>query len=395
MSCARLLTELVESRAATQPQAIFAKVPRDNAYANGYRVVTNSALMTAVDHVVALIESKFGPSVDFQRIAYLGLHDLRYTIVLLAGMKSGYTMFLPSPRNSGEAHAALMSSLGCSKLITTCPAPAGSAAVESIASEKLVIPSLNQLLDLKQGHRRAISYQKSFEDARTDPIFILHTSGSTGIPKPLIYTNEYIARVYNTQSLVPPPGFDSVNRKLQSGACLVTLPPFHIAGLAFTLLFPAFYHSIPVYPTVGIPPGLDVFLGALDVTPTPIDWAFVSPVVVDELGKNPRVLKTVKEKLKHLFFTGGSVPHESGTAVAREMDLNQVLGSSECAAFPLLLKKNGDRILSGPVVPLSTLPDGRHWTMPFAGASSRRTRFRAARGQSSLGIQASKIPCSM
>ena len=107
MSCDRLLVELVESRAASQPQAIFAKVPRDNAYANGYRIVTNSALVTAVDHVVALIESKFGPTVNFQRIAYLGLHDLRYTIVLLAGMKSGYTIFLPSPRNSGEAHPSV------------------------------------------------------------------------------------------------------------------------------------------------------------------------------------------------------------------------------------------------------------------------------------------------
>jgi thioester reductase-like protein len=160
----------------------------------------------------------------------------------------------------------------------------------------------------------------------------------------LVYTNEYIARVYNAQTLVPPSGFESVNKKLQSGSCLVTLPPFHIAGLAFTLLFPAFYHSIPVYPTVGTPPGVDVFLGALGVTPNPIDWAFVSPVVVDEIGKDPRVLQTLKNsKLKHLFFTGGSVPHESGTAVAREVDLNQVLGSSECAAFPLLLEKGVDR----------------------------------------------------
>jgi thioester reductase-like protein/acyl-CoA synthetase (AMP-forming)/AMP-acid ligase II len=345
MSCERFLLELVESRATTGPQAIFAKVPRDNAYANGYRVVTNLALVTAVDHVAALITSKFGPSVDFQRIAYLGLHDLRYTIVLLAGIKSGYTMFLPSPRNSGEAHTALLSSLDCSKLITTCPAPAGLAVVESIVSEKLILPTLNELLNLDQDHARRMTYQKSFEDARTDPIFILHTSGSTGIPKPLIYTNEYVSRFYNMQTLVPPAGFKNVNETLQTGSCLVTLPPFHIAGLAFTLLFPACYNSVPVYPTAGTPPGLEVFLGALDVTP--IDWAFVSPVVVDEIGKDPDVLETVARKLNHIFFTGGSVPYESGMAVARKMKkkggLNQVLGSSECAAFPLLRDERGDR----------------------------------------------------
>lgn len=194
---------------------------------------------------------------------------------------------------------------------------------------------------MNQDLARETTHQKSFEDAKTDPIFILHTSGSTGIPKPLIYTNEFISRIYNTQTLVPPAGFENVNEKLQTGSCLVTLPPFHIAGLAFTLLFPAFYNSIPVYPTAGTPPGLDVFLGALAVTR--IDWAFVSPVVVDEIGKDPRVLETVASKLNHLFFTGGSVPHESGTAVARKMGLNQVLGSSECAAFPLLRYEGGDR----------------------------------------------------
>lgn len=355
MPCERLLSEIVESRAAAQPQAIFAKVPRNNAYANGYRDVTNSALLTAIDHVAALVISTFGPSKNFERIAYLGLNDLRYTVVLLAGIKTGYTMFLPSPRNSEEAHIALLASLECSKMITTSPGPTGVSIVESATLEKLIIPTLDELLDLDPKHVCVVTHQRSFDDAKTDPIFVLHTSGSTGIPKPLIYTNEYVARMYNTQALVPPVGFESVNEQLQSGACLVTLPPFHIAGLAFTLLFPALYGSIPVYPTAGTPPALDVFLGALVVTS--IDWAFVSPVVVDEIGKDPTALETVTSKLDNLFFTGGSVPRESGMAIARKMalkqvlgtqrtrkmGLNQVLGSSECAAFPLLRDECGDR----------------------------------------------------
>ena len=341
MSYKRLLSEIVESRAVAKPQAIFANVPKNNAYANGYRNVTNSSLLTAIDHVAALITSKFGPSKNFERIAYLGLNDLRYTIVLLAGIKTGYTMFFPSPRNSEEAHVALLASLECSRMIKTSPGPTGVPIVESVTSEKLIIPTLDELLDLDPKHVRVVTHQKSFDDAKTDPIFVLHTSGSTGIPKPLTYTNEYVARMYNAQALIPPVGFESVNNQLQSGACLVTLPPFHIAGLAFTLLVPALYGSIPVYPTAGTPPTLDVFLGALNVTS--IDWAFLSPVVVDEIGKDPTVLEIVTSKLDHLFFTGGSVPRESGMAIARKMGLNQVLGSSECAAFPLLRDKRGDR----------------------------------------------------
>jgi len=335
------LSELVQFRAEIRPRDIFAKVPKNNDYANGYRTVTNSALVTAVDHVADLITSTFGPSQDFERIAYLGLNDLRYTIVVLAGIKTGYTMFLPSPRNSEEAHAALLSSLECSKLIATSPAPVGVAFVQSMTSEKLTIPTLDELLDLKPEGVRAVTYRKSFEDAKTDPIFILHTSGSTGIPKPLIYTNEYVSRMYNAQDLVPPVGFDSVNEKLMKGSCIVMLPPFHIAGLAFTLLLPALNGNIPVYPTAGAPPGLDVLLGALAVTQ--VDWAFLSPVVIDQISKDPLVLEYVAGKLEYVFYTGGSVPKASGMAIARKMDLYQVLGSSECAAFPLLRHQNGDR----------------------------------------------------
>ena len=115
MSCKRLLSEIIQSRAVAQPEGVFAKVPRNNAYKNEYRVVTNSALATAVEHVAAMITKAFGPSKDFQRVAYLGLNDLRYTIVLLAGIKTGYTMFFPSPRNSEVAHTALLASLKCSK----------------------------------------------------------------------------------------------------------------------------------------------------------------------------------------------------------------------------------------------------------------------------------------
>lgn len=341
MSCERLLSEIIESRAAAEPQAVFAKVPRDNAYANGYRTVTNAALVTAIDHVVALITSAFGLSKDFQRIAYLGLNDLRYTIVLLAGIKTGYTMFFPSPRNSEYAHTSLLASLECSRMITTCPGPVGVPIVESVTTEKLIIPTLDELLDLDPKQVCAVPYERSYGNAKADPIFILHTSGSTGVPKPLTYTNEYVARMYNTQALVPPDGFESVNEQLKVGSSLVTLPPFHIAGLAFTLLFPALYGSVPVYPIAGTPPGLEVFLEALNATS--VDWAFASPVVVDAIGRDPVALKTVAGKLEYLFYTGGSVSKESGEVVARKLGLNQVLGSSECAAFPLLRSKDGDR----------------------------------------------------
>ena len=339
MRSSHLLPVIIEERARKRPLATFAKIPRDNAYENGYRTVTNSAMATAIDYVANLITSTFPPRHENQRVAYLGPSDLRYTIVLLAGIKTGLITFLPSPRNSEEAQVSLMTGLGCTRLITTSPPPTGVSVLRKLVTKTLEIPSLDFLIDLDPSQVTSMPYCRTPEEGKSDPIFILHTSGSTGIPKPLFYTNEYVARVYNTQTLVPPEGYRSIDSELRKGTSLVTLPPFHIAGLVFTLIFPALYESIPVYPIAGALPTLDVFLGA--VTSTTLDWAFLSPVAIDEIGRDPVVLETVSQKLKYLFFSGGSVPKDSGTAIAAKLELYQVLGSSECAAFPLL-RATGD-----------------------------------------------------
>ncbi|KAI7688768.1 hypothetical protein KC353_g19863, partial [Hortaea werneckii] len=311
MSCDVLLSDIIRDRASRDPDAPFAKVPRGNAYRNGYRVVTKSALVAAVDHVADLIETTFGRGCNFERVAYLGFNDLRYTIVLLACIDTGHTLFFPSPRNSDEAHKALLESLGCSKLISTFPGPAGAEAVERAIATKLIIPTLDELIDVTPTGSPEKARRRTFAEARMDPIFVLHTSGSTGIPKALTYTNEFVSRVYHAQSLVPTDGFESPSR----------------------VLVPAYYGSIPIYPIAGTPPGLEVFLGALSATDA--DWAFVSPVLVNQIGRAPEILSRVASKLDRLFYTGASVPSDSGRAVARKMRLDQVLGSSECAAFPL------------------------------------------------------------
>lgn len=339
MSHSHLLPVIIEERARRKPLAAFAKIPKNNAYENGYRIVTNAALATAIDYLANLISATFAPGHENQCIAYLGQSDLRYSIVLLAGIKAGFVTFLPSPRNSEKAQASLMTGLGCTRLITTSPQPPGVSTLRKLVTETLEIPSLDFLIDLDPHRVTPVPYHRTPDGTKSDTIFILHTSGSTGIPKPLFYTNEFVARVYNTQTLTPPAGYRSIDGELRKGDSLVTLPPFHIAGLVFTLIFPALYESIPVYPTAGVLPTLDVILGAVESTS--LDWAFLSPVAIDEIGRDPVALATVSQKLKYLFFSGGSIPKDSGTAVAAKLELYQVLGSSECAAFPLLRTADG------------------------------------------------------
>lgn len=53
---------------------------------------------------------------------------------------------------------------------------------------------MEPLSDIYAGKNEdAFPYTKSYEEAKNDPFAVLHTSGSTGIPKPIVWTNAFIA----------------------------------------------------------------------------------------------------------------------------------------------------------------------------------------------------------
>jgi hypothetical protein len=74
-----LLPVIIEERARRELLTAFAKVPKDNAYENGHRIVNDSAVATAVDYVVSMMTSTLVPRVGNECIAYLGSNDLRYS----------------------------------------------------------------------------------------------------------------------------------------------------------------------------------------------------------------------------------------------------------------------------------------------------------------------------
>jgi acyl carrier protein len=65
------------------------------------------------------------------------------------------------------------------------------------------------------------------------------------------------------------------------------------------------------------------------------NWAFVLPVIIDELTSNQDALALVVEKLEYLFYTGGALPQSAGKrAMAAGLPVYSGLGSNECAALP-------------------------------------------------------------
>lgn len=72
-------------------------------------------------------------------------------------------------------------------------------------------------------------YNKTWDEACNDPCLIVHTSGSTGMPKVVYYTQRMLANPI-TQSLLPPiEGRVPLLREWHGQRILTTVPPFHVS----------------------------------------------------------------------------------------------------------------------------------------------------------------------
>ena len=93
-------------------------------------------------------------------------------------------------------------------------------------------------------------YEKSFEEAASDPFIVIHTSGSTGLPKPVILRHGGLATADAHHVMPPSDGYHpqvtlpTGERSLPTGErpprIFASLPPFHVSNY-FSEPIP-FYH---------------------------------------------------------------------------------------------------------------------------------------------------------
>ena len=72
----------------------------------------------------------------------------------------------------------------------------------------LELPSIDELLDADE--IELFVYDRLFQDAVNDPFCILHTSGTTGVPKPISWTHGLIGTMDAVRLLPPTAGDDGL-----------------------------------------------------------------------------------------------------------------------------------------------------------------------------------------
>ena len=86
----RLLPQVVDELALSDPQRIYATLPHSSDLSKGFQNVTMRQVSQAVNKCAYWLEQKIGRSTVFETLSYMGLPDLRYAIIFLAAVKCGY-----------------------------------------------------------------------------------------------------------------------------------------------------------------------------------------------------------------------------------------------------------------------------------------------------------------
>ncbi|KAI0099721.1 putative NRPS-like enzyme [Nemania sp. FL0031] len=320
-----LLPHIVDRLARESPHIAYGLWPAlPTSYEAGFRPVTYSQLANVVNGLAWWLEQHLGPG-QGDVITYVGPNDVRLTGLLIAAIKTGHVVFFTSPRNSAAAHSALFGALKCRTLVTTDPVPPPALTIlEAVKPQKLTLPSVDELLGRIHQH---YTCHKTYEKNAQEPIWAIHTSGSTGLPKPIVWTSEAVTRHQNCGDNTPPEGVPSLDYFIRGKRVLSTLPPFHGAGLGQHLFYAIPFGSTVVAPAATPIPSAQGVVDALKQTPA--DVAILVPSVVAELAQNPALLDYVAANLKLILYCGGDLPQAIGDRVAAKIPLRCQWGASE------------------------------------------------------------------
>lgn len=152
-------------------------------------------------------------------VALLGPSNLDYFIALLALSRMGFTVLFLSTRLPIEAYVSLLQKTECTKVVASDKFSKTVGSIQEIYSLRS-FPILDHSTYAARP-QKGTRFQRHVELIREENCiaFIVHSSGSTGLPKPIFQTHRSCLLNYSVGG-----GFRA----------LVTLPLFHNHGIATT-----------------------------------------------------------------------------------------------------------------------------------------------------------------
>ncbi|KAG0691850.1 putative aminoadipate reductase [Suillus ampliporus] len=284
--------------------------------------------------------------VDKEIVAVIGNADtLLYQTVFMGIIFAGLLPFPMSPRNSAAAVINMMQKTNCHRLITTrqslgtlidgIKADFVSQDTETSRLQLDEFPALKDLYPaLVRGspNEAFLTYPPpASRSSGNDILFYLHSSGSTGFPKPIPITNLTVIHWCLTPCIL-----DHIEFPTPIRVGSASLPSFHILGLYIQLLTPvACLRSVSIYPPTSFQdpsatPVIPNSQNILDsVVKTKSNALVVVPSFLEQWVLSPNAVNILKP-LEYVVFAGGPLaPKIGNTLVNAGVKLSSLYGATE------------------------------------------------------------------
>ena len=187
-------------------------------------------------------------------------------------------------------------------------------------------------------------YCPSFDEAVRHPVVVLHSSGSTGLPKPVIMTHGTFTVMDNDRNFPTVAGrknhdltiwdFDGTPSRIYE-----PFPPFHLAGFFNKIMVPLYTHAIPVFgPPLRPPSGT---LVADIMTQQKVRGCVLPPSVAEQLLHEPNGRNLLKQ-LDVFCYAGGPLSEAAGDLISEFTMVCQFYGSTEVGQVRQLVPRRED-----------------------------------------------------
>ncbi|OAG18818.1 acetyl-CoA synthetase-like protein [Alternaria alternata] len=364
------LPNILRLLASQYPNITYAEFPRNpNDISEGYREFTYLDVANAVNTLAWWIDKNVGRLEEGNKngkatLVYIGPNDIRYVVLSLASIVTGYKMLFPSPRYGVEALLKLIEAVDAEAMLTPeTPLPIVTEILKKIELESHEIPSVDQCFASKVDE---YPFMKTFEECKDEEMLCLHTSGTTGFPKPIPYTHDWVSSFSRTTRLRATRGFrrsdDDLYNASRGTRVFAALPPFHASGVTFMILLPLLVGVTPIYPPAYTTPegAVDATLSGLDVlyaaqqrhvansdaakekVERVVDMVVMVPPCVENVFRYPGKLHRLSQRAHGLCYGGGSIVREAGDAISHKMKLLNAIASTELGLWPLIRPRSID-----------------------------------------------------
>lgn len=327
----RLLHTTVDELAQTDPSRAWASIPYDDDDLSiGYQDIAYNVLANSVNKLAWFIETSLGPSAHFETIAYIGQPDVRYQMMSLAAAKTQYKVLFSSHMHSSVAHLALMAHTEATALFTA----EGVQVADILASRPMrhfIIPELDDLVSAAPV--KHYPYTKTFEQAAQDPYLILHSSGTTGMPKPIHWNHACTAALDARANLALVDPITTQQRRFTmehpgKSRFFVPFTQFH-AIASFVLPVACVFGGATYIP--GFRRRLTTKDDIFNVLKhANISDAFMSPAMIEDIVRAPDVA-TYLSQIRTLLYGGAPMNQAAAETASKYTRLYSQWGMTELA----------------------------------------------------------------